>query len=163
MTWPSWKCQFSETWLKFWNWINSGHLIKINLTKMALHFLDFLPFMMPKFFYLAGALLEPAHEIMVLFILRKLILQTCMCIHPVGLDVWFFVGPFVYFHTSSVRTVKALVRLRGCAGSPERSLVAYVINMIISWAGSFQPPVAETFNLQGTPQLCQHCQKYLLE
>ena len=30
---------------------------------------------------------EPAHEIMVLFVLRKLILQTCMHSLPVGLDV----------------------------------------------------------------------------
>ena len=30
---------------------------------------------------------KPAHEIMVLFVLRKLILQTRMCSHPVGLDV----------------------------------------------------------------------------
>ena len=30
---------------------------------------------------------KPAHEIMALFVLRKLILQTCMCSHPVGLDV----------------------------------------------------------------------------
>ena len=36
-----------------------------------------------------------------------------------------------------VRTAKALVRLRGCAGSPEPSLVAYVISAITSWAGSF--------------------------
>ena len=74
---------------------------------------------------------------MVLFILRKLILQTRMGSHPVGLDVWFLVGPVVYFHTSFVRTAKALVRLGGCAGSPEPSLVACVINTIISWAGSF--------------------------
>ena len=38
---------------------------------------------------------------------------------------------------SCVRTAKALVRLRGCAGSPEPSLVAYVISTIISCAGSF--------------------------
>ena len=31
---------------------------------------------------------EPSHEIMALFILRKLILQTRMRSHPVGLDVW---------------------------------------------------------------------------
>ena len=37
------------------------------------------------------------HETMVLFVLHKLILQTCMRSHPVGLDVWFLVGPFVYF------------------------------------------------------------------
>ena len=93
---------------------------------------------------------EPAHKIMVLFVLRKLILQTRM---PVGLDVWcvvgpwsynrdgsyltFMVGPFVYFHTSCVRTANALARLRGCAGSPEPSLVAYVISTIISGAGSY--------------------------
>ena len=80
---------------------------------------------------------EPCHEIMVLFVLHKLILQTRMRSQPVGLDVGFLVGPFIYFHTSCVRTAKALVRLRGCAGSPEPSLVAYVISTIISWAGSF--------------------------
>ena len=81
---------------------------------------------------------EPSHEIMVLFVLCKLIFQTCMRSHPAGLDVWFLVGPFVYFHTciSCVRTAKALVRLRRCASSPEPSLVAYVISTIISWAGS---------------------------
>ena len=30
---------------------------------------------------------EPCHEIMVLFVLCKLILQAHMCSHPVGLDV----------------------------------------------------------------------------
>ena len=81
--------------------------------------------------------------------------------HPVGLDVWVLVGPFVYFHTSCMRTAKALARLRRCAGealarlrrcagealarlrrcagSPEPSLVAYVISSIMSWAGSFIP------------------------
>ena len=41
------------------------------------------------------------------FVLRKLILQTRMPSHPVGRDVWFLVGPFVYFHTSCVWTAKA--------------------------------------------------------
>ena len=68
------------------------------------------------------------------FVLFKLI-QTRMRSHPVGLDVWFVVGPFVYFHTPCVRTVKALARLRRCADLPEPSLVAYVISTIISWAG----------------------------
>ena len=31
--------------------------------------------------------IEPSHEIMVLFVLRKLILQTRMRSHPLGLDV----------------------------------------------------------------------------
>ena len=35
-----------------------------------------------------------------------------------------------------MRTAKALARLRGCAGSPELSLVAYAISTIISLAGS---------------------------
>ena len=55
--------------------------------------------------------------------------------HPVGLDVWFLVGPFIYFHTSCVSTAKVLARLRRCAGSPEPSLVAYVYT-ITAWAGS---------------------------
>ena len=73
---------------------------------------------------------------MVCFVLRKLILQTRMHSHPVGLDVWFLVGHFVYFHTSCERTAKALARLRGCTSSPEPLLVAYVISTIISCAGS---------------------------
>ena len=79
---------------------------------------------------------EPAHEIKALIVPRKLILQTCMCRHPLGIDVWCLVGYFVYFHTSCVRTAKALARLCACAGSPEHSLVAYVLSTIISWARS---------------------------
>ena len=47
--------------------------------------------------------MEPAHEIMVLFIRRKLILQTHMRSHPVGLDVWFLVGPFIFFYIPCAR------------------------------------------------------------
>ena len=65
---------------------------------------------------------------MALFVLRKLILQTGMRSHYVGLDVWFLVAPFVYFNTSCVRTAKTLA---------EPSLVAYVTSTLISWAGSF--------------------------
>ena len=57
---------------------------------------------------------EPAHESIVLFVLCKLIPQTCMHSHLVGLHVWFLVGPFVYLHTSCVRTAKALARRCGC-------------------------------------------------
>ena len=83
------------------------------------------------------AIFEPAHEIMAFFVLRKFFLQPHMRSHPVRLDVWFLIGFIVYFHTSCVRTAKALARLRSCIGSPEPSLVAYVISTIISWAGSF--------------------------
>ena len=77
---------------------------------------------------------ERAHEIMALFILH--ILQMCMPSHPVGLDLWFLIGLFIYLHISCVWTLKALSRLRECAGSPEPSLVPYVISNIITWAGS---------------------------
>ena len=36
-----------------------------------------------------------------------------------------------------MRTAKALARLRGCAGSPEHSLFAYVISTTISWTGLY--------------------------
>ena len=75
---------------------------------------------------------ERCFEIMVLFVLRKLILQTRIHSRPVGLDVWFMVGLFFYTHTLCVRTLKALARLGRCAGSPEPSLVAYVISTISS-------------------------------
>ena len=69
---------------------------------------------------------EPSHEIVVLFVLRKLILQSCMRSHPVRQGIWF----------SCVRTATALAIPRGWAGSPEPSLVAYVISTIIPWDGS---------------------------
>ena len=54
-----------------------------------------------------------------------------------------FVHPLSKFldpslHTSYVRTVKALARLCRCAGSPETSLVAYVIGTTISWVVQIQ-------------------------
>ena len=81
-----------------------------------------------------------------LLIFLLFILQTRMRSHPLGLDVWFLVGPFVYIHISCVRTAKALVRLHGCTGSPEPSLVTYVIT---SWAGSFE------FSWKWTEILCE--------
>ena len=51
---------------------------------------------------------------MALFVLRKLSMRN----YPVGLDVWFFVGPFVYVHVC-------------------KQQVAYAINTKISWTGSF--------------------------
>ena len=92
---------------------------------------------MKPFFLFRYSIFEPAHEILAFFALRKFILQTHMRSHPVAQYVWCFVRPFVYFHTLYVRTAMALARLRRCTGSPEPSLVAYVISTIISWAGSF--------------------------
>ena len=79
---------------------------------------------------------ESTHEIMALIALHKLNLQTRMRSIPLGLYVWFFVRPFVYFHTLCVQTVKALV-MRGCAVLPELSLFAYAVSTIISWAGTY--------------------------
>ena len=73
----------------------------------------------------------PCHEITARFVLCKLQMRN----HPVGLDVWFLVGPFVYFHTLCVQAAKALARLCGW-GLPEPSLDAYVTSTIISRAGS---------------------------
>ena len=70
---------------------------------------------------------EPCHEIMALSVLRKLILQTRMRSHPVGLDVWFLVGPFVYFTCANS---EGSGETGVCAGSPEPSLVAY---NCVSW------------------------------
>ena len=52
---------------------------------------------------------EPCHEV----ILRKLILQTSMRSHPMGLNVWFLLNPS---STSIIHVIRAV--------SPEPSLVA---------------------------------------
>ena len=44
-----------------------------------------------------------------------------------------------------MRTAKALARMRGCAGLPEPSLVAYVISTIIACVGSILMTVAYSF------------------
>ena len=91
-------------------------------------------------FYFSNTLFltyELTHGIKALIALRKLNLQMCMLSHPMGLHVWFLVGSFNYFHTSCVRTAKALVRLCAYAGLPESSLVAYAVSIIISWSGSY--------------------------
>ena len=81
---------------------------------------------------------EPAHEIMALLVLCKLILQMRMRSYPMWLLKYLIFSRTVrllpYFMW---RTAKALARLRGYAGSPKPSLVAYVVSTIISRAGSF--------------------------
>ena len=76
---------------------------------------------------------ESTQEILALFILRKFILQIHMRSHPVGLDVWFLVRSFVYFHTSCVWTAKALARLRGCGRLCDK------YHNLMSWLISLQP------------------------
>ena len=64
---------------------------------------------------------EPAHEIVVLFVLSKLIFQTGMLSHPMGLDVWFLVGAFVYFHTACLRTTNS----EGCGETARMCRLAW--------------------------------------
>ena len=66
---------------------------------------------------------EPAHEIMVLFVLRKLIIQTRMRSQLVGLDVWFWSDPTSasILHCSNSECSGETARMH------ESSLVAYVI------------------------------------
>ena len=82
--------------------------------------------------------------------------RACAAIQRAGLDVWFCgrtlpLLPSVYFHISCMRTAKALARLRGCAGSPEPLLVAYVISTIILF-GSFMCRCVLFYDQKG-PQL----------
>ena len=66
-----------------------------------------------------------------------LILLTRMCSASEGQDVWFLVGPFVYFCTSRTRTAKALARLRMrrlASAFADRLCYKYYM-CIISWAG----------------------------
>ena len=99
---------------------------------------------------------EPSHEIMVLSVLHKLILQMRMRSHPVGATCLILVGPFVYFHTSCVRTTKVLARLCGSAGSPEPSLVAYVISTIISCESAWTPLEINLRVFMGYPWVINH-------
>ena len=41
---------------------------------------------------------------------------------------------FIYIHTLCMRAVKAMARMRICAGTPEPSLLGYMISIQISWA-----------------------------
>ena len=74
---------------------------------------------------------ELFHEIMVLFVLHKLFLQTCMRSHPEGLDVWALVGPFIYFHTSCVRTAKARLSLSCCLCDKYHTLMIWAGIVIV--------------------------------
>ena len=82
-------------------------------------------------FFCREGSLEPAQEIMALFVLRTHSLNA-HAQPSSGARCLIFGRTFRLLHTSCVRTAKALARLRGCAESPEPSLVAYLISTIIS-------------------------------
>ena len=60
---------------------------------------------------------------------------------------------FLFIPTLCERTAKALARLRRCAGSPEPSLVAYVIRTTLSWAGSI---IVVAIDFQGFHVMRKH-------
>ena len=55
--------------------------------------------------------------------------------HSEGLGIWVSVWRFLLTHCLYERAAKVLARLRGCAGSPEPSLLAYVISTKFAWRG----------------------------
>ena len=79
---------------------------------------------------------EPTHEVMALFVLRKLILQTCRRSHPVGLDVWYLVRPFVYFHTFMCANGEGSGETARMCSLAWAFAFAYAISTMISWTGS---------------------------
>ena len=106
---PVWSESSLSTWRKLWSlathWAQAKTLIRpggcpgwseSSLGAQLLCCFFHVAAHMPKQVLLAIQLVvvihyltyEPSHEIMVLFVLRKLIVQTRMRSHPVGLDVW---------------------------------------------------------------------------
>ena len=67
-----------------------------------------------------------------------------------GLDVWCLVGPFVYFHTSCVRTAKALARLRSLAWAFAGRLCDKYHNLM-SWLNRRCPILNQHSDCQGEP------------
>ena len=57
--------------------------------------------------------------------------------HSEGPGIWLSVWRFFLTHCLYERAAKVLARLRGCAGSPEPSLLAYVISTKFAWRGPY--------------------------
>ena len=53
--------------------------------------------------------------------------------HSEGLGIWLSVWRFLLIHCLYERAAKVLARLRGCAGSPEPSLLAQAISTKFAW------------------------------
>ena len=81
----------------------------------------------------------PSHEVMVIFVFCKRILQTRMGIHPVGIDVWFLVGPFVYFMWANSEGSGETARMRRFAWAFAGRLCDKYHNLM-SWPNYNQSP-----------------------
>ena len=55
--------------------------------------------------------------------------------HSEGPGIWLSVWRFLLTHCLYERAATVLARLRGCAGSPEPSLLAYAISTKFAWRG----------------------------
>ena len=56
--------------------------------------------------------------------------------HSEGPGIWLSVWRFLLTHCLYQRAAEFLARLRGCAGSPEPSLLAYAISTKFAWRGT---------------------------
>ena len=81
---------------------------------------------------------EPSYDKRDRSAVRVEIRQTRMHSCSIEPEMWRCVWSFLLFHKHVLceRTAKALARQRGCAGSPEPSLVTYVMSTFFSWVGS---------------------------
>ena len=81
--------------------------------------------------------------------------QLRMPSHSEGPGIWLSVWRFLLTHCLYERAAKVLVRLRGCTGSPEPSLLAYAISTKFAWRRPFvtMPSTAETFG-PGHGKMC---------
>ena len=61
--------------------------------------------------------------------------QLRMPSHSEGPGIWLSVWRFLLIHCLYERAAKVLARLRGCAGSPEPSLLASAISTKFAWRG----------------------------
>ena len=102
---------------------------------------------------------EPTHEKTELSDVQFEILQMRMHSLWKGSDVRLFAWSFLHIPMLYEWTAKALARLRKCAGSPEPSLVTYVISTFFIWAGSFIHLLVCEFhgNVKGDQKLFANC------
>ena len=70
--------------------------------------------------------------------------------HSVGPGIWLSVWRFLLTHCLYERAAEVLARLRGCAGSPEPSLLAYAISTKFAWRGPIQQ---YSLQVSGIPSL----------
>ena len=80
-------------------------------------------------------LVEPRQANLCLRAFRHDTFQLCMPSHSEGPGIWLSVWRFLLIHCLYERAAKVLARLRGCAGSPEPSLLAYAISTKFAWRG----------------------------